>query len=347
MAQPKRPRQVDVARLAGVSSAVVSQVLSGRAGSSIRVAPETRQRVWDAIRELGYVPNPVAQSLARGQSRLLGVFTYEAVFPEQQRGFYYPFLLGVEEEAEALGYDLILFTSTSEEEGRRNIFRDGTNRLRLADGAVLLGKSRDRTDLVRLLDEGYPFVFIGRREVEGSAVPFVAADYVAATRDAMARLHRMGHRDIALIATGDPSESARDRETGFRAGTGELGLQGSTVVHDGSPSPAVLRRLVDVGVTAILTENDAIARSVLGAATGLGLTVPSSLSIALLGDPLEPSHDDVDWTMFRIPRREMGREAVRMLLERIAAPDEPPRQASLACQWVSGSTAAARGSGAP
>ncbi|WP_167803276.1 LacI family DNA-binding transcriptional regulator [Pseudoroseicyclus tamaricis] len=67
--------QRDVARAAGVSTAVVSAVLSPKKNSSIRVAPETAQRVHEAVQRLGYVPNLVARSLAGGERKLLGVFT--------------------------------------------------------------------------------------------------------------------------------------------------------------------------------------------------------------------------------------------------------------------------------
>jgi DNA-binding LacI/PurR family transcriptional regulator len=89
-----------VAKLANVSPAVVSMVVNQRKDSTIRTRPETVERVWAAVQELGYVTNPVARSLARGQNRILGVVTYEALFPLYQQSFYHPFLIGIEEEAE-------------------------------------------------------------------------------------------------------------------------------------------------------------------------------------------------------------------------------------------------------
>ena len=342
MARQKRPRQVDVAQLAGVSTAVVSQVLSGKSGGSIRVGPETRKKVWKAVRELGYVPNPVAQSLARGQSRLIGVFTFESVFPEHQRGFYYPFLLGVEEEAEALGFDLILFTSAGESPGHRSIFGGGSNRLQLADGAVLLGKTEDRQEVARLLDDGFPFVYIGRRAIPGYRVPYVGAAYADATANVVDELRTLGHRHVALLATGDGSESAVDREEGFRramAGAGRTSGLRATVLQDLEPTTDTVSALLAEGVTAIVGENDAIARRVHAIAAELGLGVPEHLSIVLLGDPLATDTDGRDWTMFRIPRDAMGREAVRMLIGMIAGDEGPAPQRLLPCAWVPGSTA--------
>src|SRR5262245_48484111 len=106
----RRPTQADIARLAGVSQATVSVVLNGR-DSDVRISPATRERVLTVIREWGYVANPSARSLAGGRNRIIGVHTFEPVFPTTSVDFYFPFLLGMEQEAADLGYDLLLFTS--------------------------------------------------------------------------------------------------------------------------------------------------------------------------------------------------------------------------------------------
>src|SRR5512133_2402972 len=117
-----RPRLSNVAKLAGVSTATVSAVVNHQMDRNIRVSPETQARVWKAVEELGYVANPVARSLAGGKNRLLGIFTYEPIFPFKHHDFFYPFLLGIEEEAEAQGYNLLLFTNVTNTDGKRSIF---------------------------------------------------------------------------------------------------------------------------------------------------------------------------------------------------------------------------------
>lgn len=113
----RHPRQVDVARRAGVSPAIVSLVLNDKLGDEIRISPQTVERVRAAMRELSDMPNPVARSLATGQNRILGVFIYEPVFPLQTESFYFPFLVGIEDEAEAKDYDLLLFTRSRRDAG--------------------------------------------------------------------------------------------------------------------------------------------------------------------------------------------------------------------------------------
>ncbi|MEX0584439.1 MAG: LacI family DNA-binding transcriptional regulator, partial [Natronospirillum sp.] len=120
----KRTTQSDVAKLAGVSPAAVSAVI-GKGSHNIRVGEETRLRVLEAMRQLNYVPDIVAQTLAGGKRRIIGLFSFESVFPKEQNDFFRPFLLGVEKAAEDNGYDLMLFTSAPIHEGRKRIYQNG------------------------------------------------------------------------------------------------------------------------------------------------------------------------------------------------------------------------------
>src|SRR5699024_10404927 len=137
---PLRTRQADIAKAAGVSQATVSMVLSGR--ESTRISEETRRRILGLSGSLGYSANPAARSLAGGKNRILGVFTYEPTFPIAGLDQYYPFLLGIESEAERLQQNLLLFTSASSDGAGspRSIYADGVNQLGVADGSILLGR---------------------------------------------------------------------------------------------------------------------------------------------------------------------------------------------------------------
>ena len=83
----KRVGLKEVARAAGVSAAVVSAVVNGSVGTKIRASEETVERIRRAVQELGYVPHPIARRLAGGRNYLLAVFTYEPIFPFEQRDF--------------------------------------------------------------------------------------------------------------------------------------------------------------------------------------------------------------------------------------------------------------------
>jgi DNA-binding LacI/PurR family transcriptional regulator len=331
----RRVTQQDIARMTGVSQATVSLVLNGRADADVRIAPETRERVLQAIRSTGYVADPIARRLASRHNRILGVFTYESVFPAGLGDFYHPFLVGIEECAERLGCDLLLFTSAPVVDGRRRIFHQD-NRLRLADGCILLGQWLDPAELAQLLAAGQPFVSVGRRDDAGGPVPYVGADYPAATAAQVARAVELGHRRLVYVGEGAGPESHADRLRGFTAAVGEAGADGS---HLTITSPAeVLDAVIAAGRTCVFVEEFADGVALAREAETRGLRVPADLSFVALGDPTRPAATDLDFTGFRIPRREMGWQAVEVLSALLEG--GPPAQRLLPCESVAGATLA-------
>jgi DNA-binding LacI/PurR family transcriptional regulator len=335
-----RLTQRDIARLARVSQTTVSLVLNNRTSASARIPAETRDRVLKVIRETGYVADPLARRLLQQRNQIVGVFTYEPVFPSASADFYHPFLSGIEETAEELGCDLLLFTSAPVTDGRRRVFHEN-NRLRIADGALLLGRFIPAEELSRLVAEKYPFVCVGRRDDPSGLVPYVGADYVSATATVTAQALDLGHQRIAFVGPGEGAESSADRLRGFH----EIAPRGlhlapekvEAPVHE---LPAVLDELLAHQVTAVFVEDLADADALAAAARQRGLDVPRQLSVVALGDASRPVPSDADYSGFHIPRKEMGRQAVG-LLEAILSGDEAEIQQLLPCELVKGSTLSA------
>lgn len=326
-----RITQRDIARIAQVSQTTVSLVVNDRYLPGVRIAEETRQRVLQIIRDTGYVADPVARRLQDRHNQILGVFTYERVFPSTSADFYHPFMVGIEECAERLGCDLLLFTSAPIGTGRK-IFQ-GHTRLRLADGCVLMGREIPVDELERMVVEGFPFVSVGRRDDAGGPVPYVGADYAAATAELAARAFDLGHRSAAYVGSGAGSESARDRLAGFHR------IEGWSRTHvpvDGRPMDAVLTGLLDAGVTVAFTEEFDMGSGLVQAAERRGLEVPDDLSVVVLGDPMNVTPDRT-FTGFHIPRKEMGCQAVE-LLAGILTDDDVQRQRLVPCELVEGTT---------
>ena len=348
----ERLTQRDIARLARVSQTTVSLVLNNRTAASARIPAETRDRVLKVIRETGYVADPLARRLLQQRNQILGVFTYESVFPSASADFYHPFLSGIEESAEELGCDLLLFTSAPVTDGRRRVFHEN-NRLRIADGALLLGRRIPAEELSRLVAEKYPFVCVGRRDDPSGLVPYVGADYVSATATVTARALELGHRRVAFVGPGEGAESSADRLRGFRqiaprgihrsppAAPPPGSLSPHTPVAEGDARAqeldAVLDELLARKVTAVFVEDLADADALAAAARQRGLEVPRQLSVVALGDASRPVPSDADYSGFHIPRKEMGRQAVG-LLEAILSGDEAEIQQVLPCELVEGST---------
>jgi DNA-binding LacI/PurR family transcriptional regulator len=338
-----RLTQREIARRAGVSQATVSLVLNDANGTTARIPAQTRRKVEAIIAETGYVADPVARRMVKGRNRILGVFTYEPAFPIGQADFFAPFLFGIEEAAQELGHDLLLMTAGPRRgDGRKRIFGEGS-RLRLADGCLLLGRSFDREELARLVAEGFPFVAIGRRDDAGGTVPYVGADYAAATADLVRLALGRGHRDFAYVGPTDEVESSRDRWRGLNLGLAEGGRLVAHVPASGVAPGDILAALRGCGATVALFTERADAALVRYAALEAGLRVPQDLSLVVLGSHVRSADDGVRFTTYAVPREEMGRLATRALVARLDAPAhaQPPLiQALLPCERIEGETLA-------
>jgi DNA-binding LacI/PurR family transcriptional regulator len=297
--------------------------------------------VLKVIRETGYVADPLARRLLQQRNQILGVFTYESVFPSASADFYHPFLSGIEESAEELGCDLLLFTSAPVTDGHRLVFHEN-NRLRIADGSLLLGRRIPAEELSRLVAEKYPFVSVGRRDDPAlpdgtlATVPYVGADYTTATATVTARALQLGHKKVAFVGPGKGAESSADRLKGFHQ-VAPRGLHLRPTAPAGRAVGDVLDELLGRGVTAVFVEDLADAAAIAGTARERGLDVPGDLSVVALGDASRPVDGDGEYSGFHIPRKEMGRRAVGVL-EAILSGEEGDTQQLLACELVDGNT---------
>jgi len=341
----RRVTQADVARLAGVSQATVSHVIASIETGSSRVSDKLRDKVVEAIELTGYVVNPIAQRLAGRRSGFVGVFTYEPIFPSHGDSFYHPFLVGVERAAETAGWNLVLFTGAAKTEGRRRMLADGVRSLSVADGCILLGLHYDARDLEALLNERFPFVFIGERHSPAGVVPYVAPDYDTATREVLDLLFAHGHERVGYVGDLDPEQVNNVRLRVYREVMKSVDGQPGVFIDSVTDTSVVFQQIVDNRLTAVVADNSGVAGRLLAEAEARGIRVPEDLSIAQLGDP--EVVDDVDWTGFRIPRDELGYEAVRLLAELIdGTVDSDDLQRVLPCAVVEGSTVAPANRGA-
>ncbi|WBQ06847.1 LacI family DNA-binding transcriptional regulator [Kribbella sp. CA-293567] len=332
----RAPRQADVAAAAGVSQTTVSLILSGNT-EGLRLAESTRRRVLKAAEKLGYVPDPVATRLASARNHMIGVYTFASAFPTAVDGFYYPILAGIEEEAAALGQDLILFTGTGGL-GARADDRTAIRRTRIADGCVFFGRHVPQEPIDWLLGGGFPLVYVGRRDELDGRIPFVGVDYVAASAAIVDRLVEAGHREIRYLRSTDDALSSSDREQGVRqaVAAAELPSQRLVVRAADAEVPGLVDRWRREGVTAIVaeeTDTGSLSAALLAAVEGV--EVPAELSIAVLGQPKD--HPEVSG--FEVPRRDLGRHAVRLLVEQItSSANAVVPQVLLECRPVEGST---------
>jgi LacI family transcriptional regulator len=326
----KRPTQFDVARLAGVSRATVSYVVNGLTEDGITITDKTRQRVLDAVQQLGYQPDARAQSLRSGSTNTVGL-----LIPDMQNPHYWEISNGVEQQLKAENFDLLLAT-TSLNPDRELHFVEALSRRRI-DGMILLltYPERVKTRIESLAKSQMPLVIVGSLMMEAdphTAELFDSAEpnYADATAQIMRHLMELGHRRIGLVyGVANPTlgmdRLAIYREALKKAGlpsgdeliercgtTIEAGYQATQRLLDRSPRP-----------TAVLVINDLLAIGALRAATARGLRVPDDLSIASFDDIEMAAYVNPPLTTARVNAEELGRTAARLLLMRLQNPSLP------------------------
>lgn len=337
----QRVTQRTIAELAGVSQATVSLVLNGKTDATTRIPEATRRRVLDVIAETTYVADPAARSLAGVGNNLVGIFTYEKAFPNETSDFYAPLLMGIESAAESLGVDLLLFTSAPIVNGHRPLFHE-KNRLRLADGCLLLGQRMDTGELNRLVDSGYPFVAIGRRDDTEGRIPFVGVDYANATAALAELALARGHRRFYSLHLPFDAESTRDRQRGLVRVLDKAGIDLTSATSDGSDL-ADAWRAIRIGQPSVLfVEDPSHAQLLVDLAVAEGVDIPNDLSIVVLGERTRPSEHALDFTRLSAPRSELGARAITLLHQIMGASsdavDPLPHQQLLTCTISEGAT---------
>lgn len=259
----------DVARLAGVSPALVSIVLNDRPGAS----PETRARVRRAAEELGYRPDAHAALLRRHRARLLGVSF------SVQSAFHGDLLPGIYAAAEASGYEVALSGWTADRGEERAVQALLTFR---CDALLLLGSELPEARLADLAGR-MPVVVVGRRLTRPVA-DAVRTDDAAGMRLAVEYLAGLGHRAITHV-DGGANVKARDRVDGYEAAMRSLGMAaevevvpGGQTVEDGVEAG---RRLVATPGrrTAIVAYDDDCAWGLMSVLDAAGVAVPGALSL--------------------------------------------------------------------
>ncbi|MBV9787184.1 MAG: LacI family DNA-binding transcriptional regulator [Chloroflexi bacterium] len=336
----KRPTQVDVAQLAGVSRATVSYVLNGQADGRVPISEETRQRVLKAVAELDYVPDARAQALRSGSTKTIGL-----IIPDIHNPHFWEVADGVEQEASAAGYHILLSSIPPGKKSAEDIFKDLSHRR--IDGLIMVPSFLYRSEeaqktLAYLLKRRVPVVGI-MAEHSGANyhIDRVISDYRNTTFEVMTHLLSLGHQRIGFIYGIDVPDLGNDRLFAYRESlqAANLPLDPELVVHCGSTvedSYQATRQLLGLAArpTALLVINDLLAIGALRAISDLNLRVPHDVSVC--------GYDNIPLAKYLTPAlstaskdgEKMGREAVRLLLARLQDPDQPYQDIRLPARLI-------------
>jgi DNA-binding LacI/PurR family transcriptional regulator len=317
----------DVANHAGVSHQTVSRVIN----ESERVSPETRARVEAAIDELGYRPNAMARSMARGRSGVLA-----CISPNLTDYTFASMIEGAEQEARKLGYFLLSASAPDEETFAALVDELVTSRR--SEGMIIFNPYQDGR--FHHLPSKHPLVFAGARP-RSEATTSVALDDESVARLATQHLINLGHRKIGCI-TGPMSEDcSQDRSIGYQSTLENAGIEVNptfTIEGDWSARSGydALMHLAQEGQIpdAIFAQNDQMAVGVLRAAHDLGMQVPNQLSVIGIDDIPLAAYFEPPLTTFKQDFLRLGKEAVRLLIGSIENPDFPQQHLRLPAQLI-------------
>lgn len=320
-----RPRLKDVAELAGTSTAVVSYVVNG---GPRPVAPETRQRVEQAIATLGYRPNVVARGLRRQETG-----TYGLVVPDLASSFFAELAAAVEDAAAGAGHRLLIGSARFDPE--RELEQVAAMIDAQVDGVVVVpAEAPDRADTL-LRHSGARWVRLHRHVIAGeeSVRAVVGADE-SAGRTGVDHLLAHGHTRIACLGGPGVGAPVRRRMDGYRRGMRDAlgGVDEGLVVECSYRDlvPAAYRAALkllrdDRTVTAVLAATDEHALGTYRAAAELGLRVGEDLAVVSIDGTAWSAHLQPGLTVLRAPFEQMGVAAVESLRDGAASEGAPLR----------------------
>jgi DNA-binding LacI/PurR family transcriptional regulator len=303
----------DIAKAAGVSQSTVSRVLNDTP-TSVPIAADTRERVQEVAKRLGYRPNPLARGLRGARTMLLGVIVREITDP-----FFSMAIEALSTEALARGYNVVLGSAHSKAD--EAIALKAVLETRHCDAILLLGDMRDEPKFLDDLRASQTPVIALWHGTELEGVPTVNIDNRAGMVAAVDHLLDKGHERIAFIG-GRPLGDIRERRTAFYEHLEEKGIAVpeeyvQNVINEPAGGDAAYRNLValDTPPTAVVCSTDHLATGVLHAAAELGIVVPRDLSVVGFDDIPMASFTVPSLTTVHMPVAEMTALAARLAMD--------------------------------
>ncbi|MEY9783726.1 LacI family DNA-binding transcriptional regulator [Sinorhizobium fredii] len=314
-------RALDVAALAGVSTATVSRAFN----APEKVAPEIREKVLKAAAELGWMPHPAGAALASRRTWLAG-----ALIPTLDNDVFASQVGALQTRLSAEGVTVLIGCSNYDADQAANQVR--TMLARGVEALAVVGESHRPGLFETIAARGVPYV-VTYSHRPGSPHPSVGFDNAAAFRRIARHLLDLGHRVFGLIH--QPSidnDRVVARIEGLRATLAEEGValrpqhvrEGPASIAFGRQSLRSIMEAPGPRPTAVVCGNDALAIGALIEARALGIRVPEDLSITGFDDVAMAEQTDPPLTTMRVDNAEIGQRAADYLLACLAGRQPPP-----------------------
>ncbi len=307
-----RATQKDVAKLAGVSQATVSLVLSG---GSATIPAETWERITQAAKELGYVPNRAAQALRTSRT-----MTIACIVPDITNPFYPALIRGIQSVTDKVNYDVVAVNTDGNPERERHFldwFRQGR-----VDGVIGVFFTLRAKDFKPLVDAGVPVVRIESSRKRGGAIAIddIYVDSQAAATEVTKFLHAKGHTRIAMVAGRGGPQGVRVE--GYRAAMAGFGGAEHVVIEDEFSELAGVRAAEAVlasgyDPTAIFAANDLMAIGVMQALRDRGIDIPGQIAVVGFDDISAARLVTPPLTTVAQFQADMGARAAEMMMGRL------------------------------
>jgi LacI family repressor for deo operon, udp, cdd, tsx, nupC, and nupG len=318
----------DVAKLANVSTATVSRVLRN-AGN---VTEETKRRVLEAIEALNYQPNVLGRYLRRMETE-----TVLVIVPDITNPFFSKVLRGIEAVALERGYQVLLGDTQNDvqlEEQYLNVLPQ-----KQVDGMIFL-TARTRKELMEEMSRQFPIV-LACEYLEGTDIPTVSIDNISSARKATEHLIGLGHRRIAHLTGPMDVILSRDRLRGYYQALAQHDIDvDAALVQEGDFSyesgyNVTLKLLaLEKPPTAIFAANDAMAIGAIKAVRHRGGRVPEDVAVVGFDDIQMASIFEPGVTTIAQPMFDIGKQAMKLLLQLIDGEEVERRQFVLPDQLV-------------
>ncbi len=324
----------DIAKMAGVSPSTVSRVVNS--GNVSAASPETQERIWKAVRELGYVPNQHARKLKhpdqkqRPRNHNLDC-VYARVIGPYLDPFFTVLMRAAEVTAFGRGYNLRYHYSVADIQEGKMVY-SGTN----SDAAVVLGRIEPHT--LGMLQKWYKhLVNIGLNAVPDAQFDQVICSGYEAAKTCVEYLRSLGHKKICYV--GETENEQRFR--GYLDSMADLELGDMTpyvgrCLFNPTSGYDAVNQLLDSGVefTAILCANDMNAVGAMKSLREHRLKIPQDVSLIGINDMETVCYLDPMLTTIHVPLQEMGRMGMNLLIDRIEGGHTLPLKMEIPFQLI-------------
>ncbi|MDX1417270.1 MAG: LacI family DNA-binding transcriptional regulator [Candidatus Promineifilaceae bacterium] len=312
----KRATIEDVAKAAGVSRQTVSRAINDKG----EISPETKQRVLEVVRQLGYRPNRLAQGMVTQRTKTVGL-----VMPDISNLFFPEVARGVQDAGREYDYNVLVCNTDDDPREEMNTLYSLMGQW--VDGIVMISSSADITELQAFCDTFGPVVILNR-DVKHTHVSSIMVENVRGGFLATEHLINLGRNRIGMLVSKAYKNSRIRRVQGYREALQEYGIGMNDQLIVGSEPTLqggyeAMRKLLDRDeqISAVFAYNDLMGLGAIRACRDLGKNVPADIAIIGFDDIALAAMTTPSLSSIRVDKYAIGQKAMVRLLEMLAHPE--------------------------